>query len=455
MAYFFLKHFRIGIIQILILLLPRIVIVWLRKFNLKIVLKNSFYIFLLALITIVSISFLPTADENAWGFFGHRKINYQAVFTLPPEMMFFYKKNIDFLTDHSIDPDKRRYASPYEAVRHYIDLDIYGELPFNNVPRTWTDALIQYSDLYFLNEKSDTIELVFRDSTGALLDYDGKMAFHPGISGGESRYIPHQNFRQFFINNFLQNYYDDTWTASCDSLQLLLNISPDSFYCKKLLAVDNLSEHGILPWHLQHMLTRLSGAFLEMDADKIRRYSADIGHYIADAHVPLHTTENYNGQLTGQNGIHAFWESRLPELFADEEYDYWVGKAKFIDNPRNYFWDIVLESHSLVDSVLAIEMDLRNIFPPDQQMCREMRGQSLVHTQCEEYAAAYHNRMNGMVEKRLKDAILSVGSAWYTAWVLAGQPDLSRLGQEIAVVDSIGTENEKLIKRFLKGRKHE
>ena len=66
-------------------------------------------------------------------------------------------------------------------------------------------------------------------------------------------------------------------------------------------------------------------AFIEKDSDKILKYSADLGHYIADAYVPLHTTENYNGQLTGQKGIHAFWESRLPELFS-EDYNYLVDK---------------------------------------------------------------------------------------------------------------------------------
>ena len=69
-------------------------------------------------------------------------------------------------------------------------------------------------------------------------------------------------------------------------------------------------------------------AFKEKDIDYILKNSADLGHYVSYAHVPLHTTENYNGQLTNQKGIHAFWESRLPELFADG-YDYLVGTAKY------------------------------------------------------------------------------------------------------------------------------
>ena len=49
-------------------------------------------------------------------------------------------------------------------------------------------------------------------------------------------------------------------------------------------------------------------------------------YYVGDAHVPLHTTENYNGKMTGQKGIHGFWESRLPEINADN-YNFFVLKA--------------------------------------------------------------------------------------------------------------------------------
>ena len=67
----------------------------------------------------------------AWGFWGHKRINRMAVFSLPPEMVTFYKKNIEFITEHAVDPDKRRYAIKEEAPRHYIDLDHYGANPFD------------------------------------------------------------------------------------------------------------------------------------------------------------------------------------------------------------------------------------------------------------------------------------------------------------------------------------
>ncbi|WP_370627250.1 zinc dependent phospholipase C family protein [Pontibacter sp. HSC-14F20] len=80
---------------------------------------------------------------------------------------------------------------------------------------------------------------------------------------------------------------------------------------------DTLMAHGIMPWHINRMKFQLTQAFKDRNLDQILRLSADIGHYIADASVPLHTTRNYNGQLTDQRGIHAFWESRLPEMLSD------------------------------------------------------------------------------------------------------------------------------------------
>ncbi|HAZ26009.1 MAG TPA: S1/P1 Nuclease, partial [Algoriphagus sp.] len=77
---------------------------------------------------------------------------------------------------------------------------------------------------------------------------------------------------------------------------------------------DSLRANGIGPWAAYFTFLNLTKAFSERNHSAILRISADLGHYIGDLHVPLHTTKNYNGQLTGQEGIHGFWESRIPEL---------------------------------------------------------------------------------------------------------------------------------------------
>src|SRR5690606_32801322 len=106
--------------------------------------------------------------------------------------------------------------------------------------------------------------------------------------------------------------------------------------------------------------------FKTKDARAILKLAADLGHYIADANVPLHTTENYNGQLTGQHGIHGLWESRLPELFTDE-YDFFVGKASYVDNIQLQAWEAVIQAHEALDSVLLFENKLSLKFPEEKK----------------------------------------------------------------------------------------
>ncbi|MCI4670028.1 MAG: zinc dependent phospholipase C family protein [Bacteroidia bacterium] len=271
----------------------------------------------------------------AWGFWAHQRINRLAVFTLPPEMLGLYKKNIEFLTEHAVDPDKRRYAVDGEAAHHFIDVDHYGEYPFENVPRYWEDAVKKF----------------------------GK---------------------------------------------------------------DTLEAYGVVPYHLPTVVIRLKKAFERKDLISILKISSDLGHYVGDSHVPLHTTENYNGQMTGQKGIHGFWESRLPELFG-EEYDFFVGQCYYVEDLYNESWKFVLESHSLLDSVLDLEKKLSQEYPADKRYSYESRNNIVVRTYSREYSEVYHRKMDGMVEKRMRQAILRVGSYWYTAWRLAGSPDLSEL----------------------------
>ncbi len=410
------------------------------------------YRFLTILMLFLAIIFCSSA-LLPWGFFGHRRINRMAVFTLPPEMIGFFKENIEFITEHAVDPDKRRYATRHEAVRHYIDIDHWGTYPFPEVPRNWTDALIKYTTLNVVTAPGDTLHLNIDNWLDQEKD-NGFYSFRDSLKN-KRWLISKEKYRSFFKNNILPNYYEDEWIVDCDTLHQVFG---DQLTCQSAFAVDGFSGYGILPYHLVQMQRNLTEAFRRKSVNRILRLTAEMGHYIGDAHVPLHTTENYNGQLTNQVGIHAFWESRIPELFADDTYDFFVGKAEYIDNPAEYYWDVVLASHELVDSVLLIEKELSETFPSDQQYCFEERLSNTVRTQCREYAAAYQERMAGMVEERLQNSILVVGSSWYTAWVDAGQPNLRKL-QERGLSKQELAEQENLEKKFqqgaVKGRVHE
>lgn len=289
--------------------------------------KTRIKIFYLTGVLLVSTGFI-------WGFFGHQKINRLAVFTLPPEMIGFYKRNINFITEASVNPDKRRYAVVDEAARHYLDLDHYGDSALTKMPRYWKAAVEKYSE-------------------------------------------------------------------------------------------DTLKAYGIVPWHIERMYHRLRDAFMIRDPDQILKVSAEIGHYLADAHVPLHTTENYNGQLTGQEGIHGFWESRLPELFS-EHYNFFVGKGEYIPNTQLEAWKAITLAHSALDSVLLFEKQLTKKFG-ERKFSFETKGKLTQKNYSREFSKAYHDALSGMVERHMKICIRRIGSFWYTAWVDAGQPDLKGL----------------------------
>lgn len=251
-------------------------------------------------------------------------------------MMALYKPNIDFLSEHSVDPDKRRYAIGEEAPRHYIDMDRYGVFPFDSLPRKWDDAVAKYS-------------------------------------------------------------------------------------------IDTLMAHGIVPWWVQVMQARLTNAFKEKNQAKILKLSAEIGHYISDAHVPLHACSNYNGQFTNQRGIHGFWESRVPELLADKEWSFFIGKAEYLKNTSDFIWKRVLESAAAADSVLRIERELTKAFPADQKFAFEERNGRIIRQYSSAFSKAYDEKLNGMIERRMRQSIYAVASFWFTAWVNAGQPDLKAL----------------------------
>ena len=280
---------------------------------------------------------LPAGPTRAWGFFGHRLINRLAVFTLPREMLGFYKANLDYLTANATRPDQRRAVVPGEAARHFLDVDAYGDsaLTKSGLPHGFTDAVAHYGE-------------------------------------------------------------------------------------------DSLMRHGIVPWQVARMKNQLTAAFRAHDTDRILHLSADLGHYVADACVPLHTTRNYNGQRTGQRGIHGLWESRLPELLS-ADYDFFVGPAPYLDRPTEAIWQAVAGAHAAVDSVLRFERELTAHFPADRKYGYEQRGSQTVRAYSRDFARAYHQRLNGQVERQMRRAVRLVAAFWYTCWVDAGQPDLDQL----------------------------
>jgi hypothetical protein len=182
------------------------------------------------------------------------------------------------------------------------------------------------------------------------------------------------------------------------------------------------------------MMTKLTRAFKNKNKSEILFLAADLAHYIGDAHMPLHTTINHDGQLTGQKGIHALWESYLPEKFGNK-YNFYTRNAVYINDVTSEIWRIIENSHSLVDSVLIIQRRLNSQFTADQVYQKDSNGNMLKNKFNQSiyslaYAAKYHEMLNGMVENQLKLSITASSDFWYTAWVNGGKPNLTDLDPE-------------------------
>jgi hypothetical protein len=297
--------------------------------------KNLVKRTVLSIAVFAVISVFTSGILYSWGAYGHKKITRMAVFTLPPQMIGFYKKHIEYITEHSNDPDKRKFSDENEGVRHYIDIDHYGDKPFTSMPKKWKDAVAKYTE-------------------------------------------------------------------------------------------DTLNKYGINPWWAEKTYYRLVEAFKSLDVDKILYVSANLAHYIEDPCVPLHNTEFYDGKTPGQKGIHSFWESRIPELFGDD-YDYFVGQAEYIDKPLNKIWENIKSGSEAIDSIFVAWDSLSKIIPGDKMYTYENKGTTTVKVVTKEFAQQFSVMINNMVERRMRLAVKTIGSFWYTAWVNAGQPDLSKI----------------------------
>lgn len=192
-----------------------------------------------------------------------------------------------------------------------------------------------------------------------------------------------------------------------------------------------LSSNGILPWYIQDVMTKLTKAFKDKRKTEILFLAADLGHYIGDAHMPLHTSANHNGQLTNQKGIHALFESAIPEMFG-KNYNYHTGEAQYIDNIELATWAMVQDSHSLVEPLLLIDRKLREKYTEDKMYLIDENG-TIVKNKfndlifSKDYKTDLHEALNGMVEKQIRKSIIATSNFWYTAWVNAGKPNLDNL----------------------------
>jgi hypothetical protein len=195
----------------------------------------------------------------------------------------------------------------------------------------------------------------------------------------------------------------------------------------KKYSIDTLRKYGTVPFEIMFLKEKLTRAFRNNLKDSILYYAADLGHYVADAHVPLHTTINYDGQLSGQTGLHSLWESTVPEMNISQYNLYGKTKAKYLKNPSQRIWEVIRKSHQMLPYVLEAEIRASEGFTEERKFKRSERMGVTRKNFSGEFAKVYAEKLGETVNTRIMESVQCVADFWYTSWVDAGCPDLSEL----------------------------
>lgn len=179
-----------------------------------------------------------------------------------------------------------------------------------------------------------------------------------------------------------------------------------------LLAIygrSTVQDRGLNPWATKLVYDSLV-AQLARGSAKAESTAADLGHYVGDAHQPLHCTRNYDGQETGNNGIHSRYETELMNLYRDSIIIRTMpDSVRYISNVVDFAFDYILHSQSLVDSVLD-----------GDGYAKRVSGWNGVGTPPSSYYTALWEYVGGMTKNQLQQATIDLASLWYSAWIDAG-----------------------------------
>ena len=204
---------------------------------------------------------------------------------------------------------------------------------------------------------------------------------------------------------------------------------------------DSLVRFGYLPYQVIAVKNKLANAFRSGNRDSIVFYATDLGHYIGDAHVPLHTSINYDGQLTNQRGMHDLWETSVPEAVLDQYTLHNHHEAVYLTRPEEAIWTTIRESHALLKEMFAVETDVSKGFTDSTKYFKEFRWGKERKFYTRAFAKAYNERLGKSINQQLLRSANQIADFWYTAWTDAGKPDLSLI---------LSKPFDKTIKRALK-----
>ncbi len=174
--------------------------------------------------------------------------------------------------------------------------------------------------------------------------------------------------------------------------------------------------NGTLPWVIEEWTDSLSALMAGDRWDEAWQVAAELGHYVADSHQPLHLAMNYDGQLSGNRGIHSRYESKMTGQFLsliplpEGSASYW---PSLIDSVFHYIDTL----YTFNDSILAAD--------------------NLAKAADASYQSVYYSILWENLERvttvSVQSAILDLASIYMTAWENSGAGSSSAVSPDTEI----------------------
>lgn len=174
---------------------------------------------------------------------------------------------------------------------------------------------------------------------------------------------------------------------------------------------QRVKENGIVPWVIKYTTDSLTAQLKRGEWMKAYQTANDLGHYVADSHVPVHATKNYNGQLSNQRGIHSRYESQMISIYQGQ-LSVMKDSVKYVNNVLEFAMQFILKSITLLDSVL-----LADIYAAPPTGYNDVSGAPPLPS---DYYSKMWEKTQHFTKQQIQDATVHLACLWYTAWVNAG-----------------------------------
>ena len=280
------------------------------------------------IIWLIIVPLALTSFIGAWGYDGHRRINYIASKQLKGPFGQFLKNNSDPLKWYAVAPDYNKDIDSEEFHRHFIDADYYDEYPFTKIPKKYEELISLYGE-------------------------------------------------------------------------------------------DKIRKYGIAPWAINETCERIIDLLKKNQLEEAIYNMGVVGHYIADLHMPLHTVINYNGQFSGNDGIHKRWEHRLVDEYVKKIKP--VGKIEKVEDPWSFSMKIVKESFKLHHLILEADTKARKLLTKEQ--ADRLNSHDVLSFE-KPYLDSLYDDTGNLLNERMGRAVMRLASLWNYCWEQAGRPKL-------------------------------